>query len=205
MKKTTTVFGLLRHAETEWNRDKRIQGNHDAPLTEGGRRAAIAWGPKLQPLHWNAIVASPLGRAVQTARHINEHLKLPLEKGPNGLGEQDWGKWTGKRLPELEADPSGDIARQVTLGWRFCPPGGETREAVWKRAFGALCDMHSVYPGKKILVVTHEGVVKALLYRLLGRRFLPEEPAVLNKGRYLHLVSCERRSLRIDQINAVKL
>ncbi len=200
----TTVFGLLRHAETEWNRDKRIQGVRNAPLTQTGLRAAQSWGAVLQPLNWDLIIASDLDRTFQTAGYINGCLKLPVITEA-GLREQDWGEWTGQRLPELEADPACGMTQKTAMGWRFQPPGGENRHTVWKRAHRTLCNIHAAHPGRRILIVTHEGVIKAILYRLLKRNFLPGEPRVLVKKPCLHFISCDGRELRIDKINAVAL
>ena len=74
----TTRFGLIRHAETVWNRAKRIQGHQDSPLTPEGELQAAAWGRTLQRLRWERILASDTGRAVATAERINNHLGLPV-------------------------------------------------------------------------------------------------------------------------------
>lgn len=204
MAKKTTIFGLVRHAETRWNQEKRIQGIRDAPLTEAGIYAAKSWGARLRPFNWDLIVSSDLDRTIQTAGYINRNLDLPFTT-EIGLREQDWGQWTGKYLPELEADPDCNIAEKTAMGWLFQPPGGESREAVWKRASRALKGIRNEHQDKRVLVITHEGVIKTVLCRLLNRKFLTDEPRVLKKDRHLHLLSCGGEGLRIKQINALAL
>jgi bisphosphoglycerate-dependent phosphoglycerate mutase len=75
---TTTRFGLIRHAETVWNRENRIQGHRDSSLTDSGKTDADGWGRRLKRIAWDRIFGSDLGRAVDTAAIINRHLKLPF-------------------------------------------------------------------------------------------------------------------------------
>jgi len=98
-----TRFGLIRHAETVWNRGKRIQGHSDSPLTAAGERQASSWGQILARFSWDRILASDTGRALTTGERINEFLKLPIETDPR-LREQDWGRWEGKTVPQIQAE-----------------------------------------------------------------------------------------------------
>ena len=72
---TITWFGLIRHAQTRWNREKRIQGLSDSPLTADGESQAARWGQLLAPFAWDRIIASNTGRALKTAKIINDGLK----------------------------------------------------------------------------------------------------------------------------------
>lgn len=196
-----TRFGLVRHAETVWNREKRIQGHSDSPLTEAGRQIAEKWGRQLKEHAWDRMLVSDLGRARETAGCINIALKLSIDTDA-GLREQNWGLWEGERILSLQ--DRAPLKEQVAAGWAFCPPGGEDRESVWKRGQAALCRAGSRWPGNTILVVTHEGMLKCLIYRLLGRRFLPSEPMVIESGR-LHLLRHDQKGLSIERINALRL
>jgi len=71
-------FGLVRHAETVWNREKRIQGQKDSPLTVEGQKFAGLWGRQLAAEPWSRILSSDTGRALETAEWINRSLRLPL-------------------------------------------------------------------------------------------------------------------------------
>jgi probable phosphoglycerate mutase len=199
----TTRFGLMRHAQTIWNRGKKIQGRSDSPLTAEGEKQALSWGLALSQFPWRRILASDAGRALATVEIINAILKIPLMIDPR-LKEQDWGQWESKTVRQIEAEARRVLDDQVNAGWEFCPPGGESRRSVLKRSQQALHEAAERYPGQNILVVTHEGIVKSLIYHLCGRKFLPGEPAIL-KSYQLHRLVCDRRGLQIEEINALKL
>jgi len=196
-----TRFGLIRHAETVWNRDKKIQGHSDSPLTPSGRLHAERWGEQLRAGAWDRMLVSDLGRTRETAECINRALGLCIDTD-SGLCEQSWGLWEGEHIPSLQHEE--ELKEQVAAGWGFCPPEGEDRESVWKRGHAALCRAAERWPGNSILVVTHEGVLKCLIYRLLGRKFLPSEPGVIVSG-YLHFLRHDSKGLSMDRINAEAL
>lgn len=198
-----TIFGLFRHAETEWNRQKRIQGQQDAPLTEDGRDSARRWGLRLAGLEWDRLMTSDLGRAMKTAELINDRLKLPVHPDP-GLREQRWGDWTARTIPQLKAEQADRLAALEAAGWDFTPPGGESRRRVLDRSRDALLTAAQNWPGQRILVVCHEGVIKCLIYHLSGRRFLPGAPRIL-KPLHLHLLSERAGRLALDRLNWLDL
>lgn len=202
-KNITTRFGLIRHAETRWNREKKIQGQTDSPLTRRGILQAEKWGRVLKKISWDRILTSDIGRAVETAGRINQKLQIPILPDA-GLREQDWGQWTGKTLIEIEKDDSQLFAAQIKAGWMFCPPEGETRLNIWERSHLALVDKAAKWPGETILVVTHEGVIKSLIYRLSGRRFMGPEPRLI-KSFHLHWLIHNGQALRLEKLNAVYL
>lgn len=198
-----TVFGLVRHAETEWNRAKRIQGQQDAPLTTEGRACSQKWGRQLAPYKWDFLLASDLGRACETAMLINATLRIPLQTDA-GLREQHWGDWTARPIKELKVKEADRLAVLEAAGWGFAPPGGESRRQVRDRSLVALLTAARNWPGKRIIVVCHEGVVKCLIYHLTGRRFLSSEGRLL-KPRHLHLISERDGHFGLDQVNALDL
>ena len=198
-----TTFGLMRHAETEWNRVKRIQGHLDSRLTDEGRERALRWGRCLGSESWDRILASDLGRAVSTAREVNRALGLSVATDDR-LREQDWGEWSGRTVPDLVQEIPDLMERYGSAGWAFCPPGGETRAAVCERGREALCAAAARWPGQRILVVAHAGMIRILINGLLGRAFLPDEPQILLSG-HLHRLVVDQSGLRADQLNAVDL
>jgi probable phosphoglycerate mutase len=193
----------MRHAETVWNRQKRIQGQSDSPLTAAGKRQAIRWGQQLKDFAWDRLLASDTGRAVQTAENINAALKIPLTTDAR-LREQDWGQWIGKTVAQIKRVHPGLLVELERAGWNFCPPGGETRIALLERSRAALTDAAAQWPSTRILVVTHEGVMKSLIYYLCDRQFLPCEPAIIESGR-LHWLMQTQAGLRLEKINALAL
>jgi broad specificity phosphatase PhoE len=198
-----THFGLLRHAMTEWNRERRIQGQIDMPLSPLGERQAEQWGHILKAYPWNRIFVSDARRAVETAAIMNTVLEVPMECDPR-LREQDWGEWTGKTISQLKQETPLLLAEQEKAGWNFCPPGGEDRLTVRDRSRKAIVGACEKWEGERILVVTHEGVIKCLLYDLCSRRFLPGEPEMI-RPRSLHGLIHDQHGLRIENMNAVTL
>jgi probable phosphoglycerate mutase len=169
-----TTFGVIRHAQTEWNRERRIQGWSDSPLTLEGERQADGWGAHLQAMPWTLVLASDIGRALATARIVNRRLGLPLLTD-HRLRELDWGQWTGKTVRQLRGEVPDIVAAQERAGWDFQAPGGETRRSQLERSRCALLDAARARPGGAILVVTHEGVIKSLAYHLAGDSTPPTE------------------------------
>lgn len=192
-----TYFALLRHAETEWNREGRIQGQRDSALTSSGRLQAQRWGRALVRYRLDYLVSSDLGRATQTASLINESLELGHSVEPR-LREQDWGGWSGLKLAELFK--TDDLKVQERMGWHFRPVAGESRLEVLARSQQALMDITHRLGGHRILVVTHGGVMKCLLYHLYGRRFLPEEAPLLEPYR-LHWLSYDGQGFKVLRLN----
>jgi broad specificity phosphatase PhoE len=198
-----TRFGLVRHAPTVWNRKKRIQGQLNSPLTREGEMMARQWGEMLRRYAWDRILSSDLGRTRQTAELINLTLKLPVTSDPR-LREKDWGEWTGNTIVQIRRQSGDGLAAMESAGWGFRPPGGEDRMEVWERGYRALIEASRSWPGQKILVVTHEGMIKCLVYRLTDRHFFPTEPPLLRRG-HLHRLMLGRNGMVIEELNALPL
>jgi len=192
-----TYFALMRHAETEWNREKRVQGQQDSPLTSSGRQQGRRWGCSLARHQLDCMVTSDLGRATHTASLINHSLVLPCSLEPR-LREQDWGSWSGSKLSDLLN--TNELKVQEKLGWDFRPFDGENRLEVLQRSRQALVDIAQQMRGNRILVITHGGVIRCLLYRLYGRRFLPDEPALIKAYR-LHWLTYNGEGFKVYRLN----
>jgi len=202
-RRSTTRFGLIRHAQTVWNLDKKIQGQNDSPLTTAGQARSRSWGVQLAGLAFDRILTSDLGRAIATANLINRSLKLPM-KETSQLRELDWGLWTGRRIRDIQNEIPHELRCLEQAGWQFCPPGGESRRTAWLRSRKALEEASKKWPGETILTVTHNGVIKCLLYGLADRKYLPQEPTMIEPC-HLHWLVNGERGLAIEQVNALKL
>jgi probable phosphoglycerate mutase len=193
---STADFALVRHATTYWNQEKRIQGHWDSEISPEGAAEAARFAGTMAGMGLARILSSDLTRAKITAGIFNVRLKLPMTMD-RGLREQKYGDWTGKCVADLRGK---GLEEQVALGWDFRPPGGESRDEVFGRAERTIIEAARHWPGKNILTVTHEGVVKALVYRLLGRSYLPSESKVLRPG-CLHWVRVQEGRLTLGDIN----
>ncbi len=198
----TTIFGLLRHGQTEWNVAKRIQGSGNSPLSPAGRRQTAEWVPVLARYGWQRIIASDQERVVETVAILNRQWQLPTSHDTR-LREQRWGEWEGLTIADIKQRFAGELEARVALGWQFAPPGGESRLSVRDRSLAALRAAAEAWPGEKILVVCHQGVIKTTLYHLTGREFVPGADPLLHHDRF-HLLSCRGQELLPLELNIAR-
>jgi glucosyl-3-phosphoglycerate phosphatase len=152
---------LMRHGETIWNAEQRLQGHDNAPLSERGIGQALAFRPLVDSLKPKQVVSSDLGRCRETVRLIG------FENAPADarLRELDMGEWTGRRKPELIAENP-----EIYWAWRagkFKPAGGEGWQEFESRVSKALRDWLTRADGD-VLAVVHSGVIRAALTSFLG-------------------------------------
>lgn len=195
----TLSYGLLRHGETSWNHEKRLQGQGNSPLTKKGKQQITTWAKQLATGNWQHILCSDLGRVQETVAILNITLNLPVTVDKR-LAEQSWGKWEGQKISDIRRDWAEELSIQASQGWNFCPPEGETREEVRNRAFNALRDSQNTITAENLLVVCHQGVIKCLLYSIAGRNFMEDEPPLIRKG-CMHTIHYYAQNYRIGNLN----
>jgi broad specificity phosphatase PhoE len=165
------VIYYIRHGETQWNADGRLQGVQDIPLNDIGRQQAAHAGGVLADLferhghdrHELPFVSSPLGRARMTMELVRGVLALPLAGYAidDRLREIGYGKWEGSTLAEMQvADPTLFAKRQVEK-WTVAPPGGESYVEVQQR----MTDWYGALKGDTV-TVAHGGTCRALMVAL---------------------------------------
>jgi broad specificity phosphatase PhoE len=148
-----TDLYLVRHGETDWNRQRRIQGLTDIPLNETGRAQARATGMLLARRRWDGIFSSPLGRAVETASIIAAEVGLAEPTLVDALVERNYGQAEGLDWIEIERrHPRGTVV-----------PGRESREQVGARVIPALMQLAAERPGQALLIVSHGGAIRSVL------------------------------------------
>ena len=158
-----TTFLLLRHGETLWNRDGRLQGWQDSPLSEAGRAQAGALAARLAGERVDAIVASDLGRTRETAAPIAARLGLVLRLDA-GLRERCYGEFEGMTWAEIERARPQDYHRLAARDPEYVVPGGESGVQFRDRIVAALEHLARVHAGATVAVVTHGGVL-GIVYR----------------------------------------
>lgn len=202
--KHETEFSLIRHGQTFWNVEKRIQGQTNTSLSDIGISQAEGWGVSLANHKWDRVLCSDLNRAMHTASIINKRLgTLPLSTDSR-LREQDWGNWAGRTLTQLRAEEQGEMERQEAAGWQFTPAGGESRLTLLHRAMDALRDCAGRHPGERILVVTHLGCLKAISDHFTELRTGCAQPVKEPEltGKYiLHRLRCDKGLLSDIELN----
>jgi broad specificity phosphatase PhoE len=199
----TTTFDIIRHARTQWNDEHRIQGQTDIPLSDEGRIQVRRWTKRFPEATFDRMLVSDLTRAKETADILNEVIGAPNAMDPR-LREQDWGKWAGFKVKELGRRFPQELQEQIDRGWEFCPPGGESRTQVLTRALSCFSDVARRYPGERILVVTHGGIIKNLLYHACCRRYLPSEETII-KDYHVHRFIHDGSTLTLAEANALDL
>jgi len=157
----------VRHGETAWNRDTRIQGHTNICLNPHGRWQAERLAHALREEPITAIYASDLSRALETAQAV-ANLHGQLVKSHSGLRERCFGRYEGHTWAELEARFPED-----TLAWRqrvpdFAPPGGESLLQLQARVLATVTELASRHLGEQALLVVHGGVLD-ILYRAATR------------------------------------
>jgi broad specificity phosphatase PhoE len=162
-----TQIILVRHGRTPWNKDKIFRGTIDIPHDEVGEKEALLAGEWLQNETIQAAYASPLSRALDTARAIAQHHGVPVHELP-GLIDINYGDWQGVPLTEVKVKYA-DLYQQ----WEASPqtvrfPNGETLDEVRTRALAAVDEVMALHPGKTILLAAHRAVNKVLIAAFLG-------------------------------------
>lgn len=182
---------FIRHGETDWNREGRLQGQQDIPLNPKGREQASAVGRTLRKLAGpemdrleaaRAFVASPLLRTRQTMELARAAMGLPPEGYAlrDDLKELTFGDWEGLTWPEVEARyPQGAAARALDK-WDFTPPNGESYAALAERLVPWVMSID-----RDLFVASHGGAARALMFLLGGIAPAAAAEANIHQGRAL--------------------
>jgi broad specificity phosphatase PhoE len=170
---------LIRHGESVYNAEGRIQGHADIPLSELGCRQAEAAAEALAKQPHDVIYASPLRRAAQTAEIIAKRLGLPIQFNEQ-LKEINVGIFQGKIHAELEREYPMEIARWRSEEMDYAVPGGESRRQLLSR--GRVAFESIVAEGREnVVVVSHGRILMTTIKALLGMP-LGEPPFSLQNG-----------------------
>ncbi|MGH7835946.1 MAG: histidine phosphatase family protein [Candidatus Binatia bacterium] len=156
---------LVRHGETTWNRQKRVMGRREIPLNRVGIAQARRIARLIPEIGVKAIYASPLTRAMETARILANSAGLPV-KTDIGLTEVAFGRWEGHLFRDLRRDKA--YQRFVATPLESAVPGGETIVDVQNRGLKAINKALKELPQARILFVSHGDVIRAVLCHFLG-------------------------------------
>ncbi|OUC15674.1 MAG: histidine phosphatase family protein [Alkalinema sp. CACIAM 70d] len=160
---------LVRHGETQWNREGRFQGQIDVPLNENGQRQGDQAGEFLKSVKIDAAVSSSMARPKETADRILQHhagISLQLR---DDLREISHGTWEGKLEAEIRADYPGLLDQWQSHPETVQMPEGENLNDVWTRAIaGWQAIVEQAQPGTTTLVVAHDAINKAILCHVAG-------------------------------------
>jgi 2,3-bisphosphoglycerate-dependent phosphoglycerate mutase len=149
---------LLRHGETAWNADTRIQGQLDVPLNERGRWQAAQVAQALAGEVVDAIHSSDLGRALHTAQAVAALHGLPVSTHV-ALRERGFGRFEGLTYAEIETRFPEEAQRWRRREAGFGPGGGEPLLQFYERAVAAVTAIAAAHPGQAVVVAAHGGVL----------------------------------------------
>ncbi len=153
---------LIRHAESGWNAAGRWQGHGNPPLSDRGRAQANALARQLAREAIDVLVSSDLRRAAETAAILGQARGLQPELNPR-LRELDLGDWEGLTSDQIERT-AGDVLRCLNDGdLDVRPGGGENLRELEQRALLVVTELVDAHPGRRLAIVTHLGVIRALL------------------------------------------
>ncbi|MFH0771114.1 MAG: histidine phosphatase family protein [Candidatus Omnitrophota bacterium] len=161
---------LVRHGESIWNKEQRIQGSGDPGLSEEGMRQARSLAKRLRDERVEVIYASGLKRCVQTARIIAKSAKTKIRFHP-GIEEIILGEWQGKTVEEVKKEYPGIYSSWLKSPSKARIPGWEGISRFTKRVDGAFKFILSSDSASSVCVVTHWGVIAAYFSKMLEMDF----------------------------------
>ena len=159
---------LVRHGETDWNKEARAQGQMDTPLNADGRAQAERIASRLESETFAAAYSSDLSRVVETARPIMRGRDVPIAYAKE-LREKHFGDWEGMTCDEIRAKHPDGFSRMFSDDSDFAAPGGgETDRDLCARAASFAERTRAAHPDDDLLIVAHGGSLRALIASLIG-------------------------------------
>lgn len=162
---------LVRHGETIWNKEKKIQGQSDIPLNEYGRELAHITSNALKDIPFDIVYSSPLVRAKETAEILVKNRNLEIHTD-NRLVEMSFGEGEGESLPEIHAHPEMKLHNFIHNPGNYTPPvGGETFEELYERCKSFIEEV--LIPAEKkynsMLLVGHGALIRGMIHYINNR------------------------------------
>jgi uncharacterized phosphatase len=154
-----TVICIVRHGETDWNAQGRLQGREDIELNDAGREQALKMADWLSRETWDAVVSSPLKRAFETAQIIARRLSISEINVEEQITERDYGEASGLWPEERRSRFPDGI------------PGQEDFELLRLRAMAGIEKIANAHRGERIVVISHGALTNSILYTLSGGEF----------------------------------
>ncbi|RAX49102.1 histidine phosphatase family protein [Arthrobacter sp. AQ5-05] len=163
---------LVRHGETAWNAEGRLQGQTDIPLNDLGREQAHVVGQELGSGSWDVLVSSSLERAVETAELIGQNLGLALTEKLDGLQERNYGQAEGELVRHLPRERIDQLLQSA-----------EPEDAVATRGLAVLHELIQRHEGRNIIAVAHGTLIRLALDTISGG---PSRP-IMRNGEVVHV------------------
>ncbi len=159
---------LVRHGETEWNAQGRLQGHVDVGLSENGQRQAQAVAQRLSGVTFDAAYSSDLSRTSETARIILAQRREVKLTATSQLRERHYGVFEGLTVAERQARYPDMFAASLSNDLDFAPTDGETMSQVGARMAAFVAELRERHLEETVLIAGHGGALRATLPALLG-------------------------------------
>ena len=179
---------LIRHGETDWNREQIFRGRIDVALNEVGLAQAGAVKESLKDVKIDRIYSSPLSRAFETASVLSENrgLKVEIEKG---FIDIDFGRWQGLSHEKVKEEHKGLYETWLAEPHKVVFPDGESLEDVSKRSMETLEKVIKNHPGETLAIVSHRVLNKVMLCASLGLKlsrfwYIKQDTCAINRFEY---------------------
>lgn len=189
---------LVRHGETDWNKDGRFRGREDLVLNERGLKQAEALASFFEPRKISAVYSSPLLRARQTAEAIagRKGLLVQIEEG---FIDVNYGEWQGLKLEEIEENFPSVYRQWLKNPVEVTFPGGDSVRSVTERTAETLLNLANEHLRDEIVIVAHQAINKIILYHFFHLRDrlweIPQDVGVIN------LLSFDGKDLNLEFYN----
>ena len=188
-------FAVLRHASTDWNVERRLQGTTDTPLNAAGEADARTWRLPSPADGWKRL-CSPLQRARRTAELLKPSAPVIVE---SALREMSFGTWEGHTIAELRQSVGAAFIAAENKGLDFQPPGGESPRAAMARIGRWTASI--AIAGQPVVAVSHKATIRALLALSTGWDMMGRPPHKLD-WRCLHFFSADADGrVTVDRLN----
>ncbi len=163
----TGSLTLLRHGQTDWNKQNLMQGSSDIPLNDVGREQAVETGKELvrRGLSYDVLVSSPLSRALETAQMVGEQLGLEVSRTYAALVERHYGDAEGK-------DISAEARKEPDAFYK----GVESERSLYVRGVEVLREIVQDFSGQRIIVVSHGSLIRRVLCAAHGQEWATAVP-----------------------------
>ena len=164
-----THLYVVRHGETVWNTEDKMQGVKDSPLTEKGKEHALLLGRKLKELNagFSMLYSSDLGRAYETSKLINNEFSLDINRDER-LRERNMGIFEGHSWDYVREQYPEEFSCLVSEDDSYMIPGGESRKNYRERVISFMDHVAVTHEGESILAVTHRGFINFFLRIILN-------------------------------------
>ena len=190
---------LIRHGQTDWNLEGKIQGRHDVSLNETGSKQAelLAMGMDKRPVV--QIFSSRQKRALETAQAVGrrQHVAVTVI---DGLEEVEFGEWEGKTWDEISREYPEEFKDWCTEPAEIVPPGGESRPQIYRRIGNALKEILRRSRGD-IAIVSH-GAALAYMVSIMLEKELGDHDEIIVKNASISTVEYDRETGKFHMVEA---